>query len=58
MAPKYAIDSMDEGMFTQAVLKNVGDVKRVLILKDETNGAQKEKVKSFAKSMGLEAELV
>jgi len=58
MAPKYAIDAMDDGMFAQAVLKNVGEVKRVLILKDETNGAQKEKVRAFAKSMGLEAELI
>ncbi|MFH0884753.1 MAG: D-aminoacyl-tRNA deacylase [Candidatus Micrarchaeota archaeon] len=58
MAPKYAIDSMDEEMFTQAVLKNVGEVRRVLILKDETNGAQKEKIRTFAKGMGLEIELV
>jgi D-aminoacyl-tRNA deacylase len=58
MAPKYAIDSMDEGMFAQAVLKNVGEVRRVLILKDETNGAQKEKIKAFAKEMGFETELI
>jgi len=58
MAPKYAIDAMDEGMFAQAVLKNVGEVKKVLILKDETNGAQKEKIRKFAESAGIAVELI
>lgn len=58
MAPKYAIDAMDEGMFRQAIEKNVGKVAKVLILKDETNSAQKEKIKSFAAKFGLETGLI
>ncbi len=58
MAPKYAIDGMDEGMFRQAIEKNVGKVVKVLILKDETNAAQKERILAFAKKAGLGAELV
>ena len=58
MAPKYALDSMDEGMFRQAVEKNVGKVAKVLILKDEVNAAQREKVRAFAQSVGIPVELV
>jgi D-aminoacyl-tRNA deacylase len=58
MAPKYAIDSMDEEMFAQAILKNAGEVRRVLILKDETNLAQKEKIRKFAEAAGIALEMV
>jgi len=58
MAPKYAIDALDSGMFMQAVRKNVGTVAKVIILKDETNSAQKRKVGGFAAEAGLPVELV
>lgn len=58
IAPKYAIGGMDEGMFRQAIEKNVEDVSKVLVLKEGTNSSQKKKVKSFAESMGVEYELV
>ncbi|MEW6722673.1 MAG: D-aminoacyl-tRNA deacylase [Candidatus Micrarchaeota archaeon] len=58
IAPKYAIDSIDEGMFAQAVGKNVGKVVKVLMLKDETNAAQKDKVRGFAEKFGLKFELI
>lgn len=58
MAPKYAIDAMDEDTFGQAVFKNVGEVRRVIILKDETNVAQKEKVKKFAEAAGISVEMI
>lgn len=58
MAPKYAIDEMDEDLFGQAVFKNVGEVRRVIILKDETNVAQKEKIKRFAEAAGISVDLI
>ena len=58
IAPKYAIDDMDIDMFRQAVEKNVEKVSKILILKDETNIAQKEKIKGFAQVFSLAVELV
>lgn len=58
MAPKYAIESVDAGMFRQAVEKNVEKVSRVLISKDETNAAQKEKIKRLAEDYGIVSELI
>jgi D-aminoacyl-tRNA deacylase len=58
MAPKYAIDGMDEAMFRQAVERNVGRVTKVLILKDGVSAAQREKVAEFARRAGIPAELV
>ncbi|MCI0503533.1 hypothetical protein L0Y65_02370 [Candidatus Micrarchaeota archaeon] len=58
MAPKYAIDEMGEDTFSQAVFKNVGEVGRVLILKDETNAAQKEKIRKFAENAGITVEMI
>ncbi|MEW6749168.1 MAG: D-aminoacyl-tRNA deacylase [Candidatus Micrarchaeota archaeon] len=58
IAPKYAIDSLDAGMFRQAMERNVEKVSRVLISKDETNGAQKEKIRRLAEDYGAKAELI
>jgi len=58
MAPKYAIDAMDDEMFRQAIEKNVEKVSKVIISKDETNLKQKEKIIGFAKSHGIGYELV
>lgn len=58
IAPKYAIDKMDEGMFRQAIEKNVGKVTRILILRNETNLAQKNKIRAFAEKAGLPVELI
>jgi len=56
--PKYAIDALDGEMFRQAVEKNVEKVAKVLVVKDETNAAQREKVRSLAAGMGLRVEEV
>jgi D-aminoacyl-tRNA deacylase len=58
MAPKYAIDGMDEGLFRQALERNVGKAAKVLILKDEVSAVQREKVRDFAHSAGIPAELL
>lgn len=58
VAPKYALDDLDEAMFMQAVEKNVEEVKKVLILKKETNSSQKKKVVGFAEKAGLEHEII
>lgn len=52
--PKYAIDKIDYSMFQQAISKNVEQVKKVALLKEETNLAQKQKIRQFAKDAGLE----
>lgn len=56
IAPKYAIDALDEGTFRQAVEKNLEKVSKVIVLKDGTNAKQKEEVKGLAESLGLEYE--
>lgn len=56
IAPKYAIDSIDAELFRQAVERNVEKVSKVLVLKDETNAAQREKVKALADAAGLPVE--
>lgn len=43
--PKYAIDDLDNEMFEQAIKRNVEDVNSVLVLKDQTNRRQKEKIR-------------
>ena len=58
IAPKYAIDDMGIDMFRQAVEKNVEKASKALILKDETNLAQKEKIKRFAEESGIEVEMI
>jgi len=42
--PKYAIDDIDNEMFEQAIRRNVENVNSVLILKDQANRRQKEKI--------------
>jgi len=56
--PKYAIDALDAEMFGQAIAKNVEKLSRVLIAKEETNAAQKEKVRKLAEGAGIAVELV
>lgn len=58
IAPKYAIDALDEEMFRQAVERNVERVTKVVVAKEETNAAQKEKIRKLAASAGVEVELV
>jgi D-aminoacyl-tRNA deacylase len=56
--PKYSIEALDESMFRQAIEKNVERVEKILIAKDETNLAQKEKINKLAALVGLPCELV
>jgi len=56
MAPKYAIDSIDELMFKQAIEKNVEKVGKAVLVKDETSAKHREKVKWLAKVFGIEYE--
>jgi D-aminoacyl-tRNA deacylase len=58
MAPKYAIDSLSGAMFAQAIERNVEKVSKVVVLKDETNAAQKEKVVKLAHDYGIGIEMV
>lgn len=51
--PKYAIESLDEGTFRQAMEKNVEKVSKVLVSRDETNAAQREKVGMLAEKFGI-----
>jgi D-tyrosyl-tRNA(Tyr) deacylase len=58
MAPKYAIEAVDAEMFRQAIEKNVEKVTKVVISRDETNLAQKEKIKKLAEDYGIPVELI
>ncbi|MBI5698321.1 MAG: hypothetical protein HZC29_07580, partial [Thaumarchaeota archaeon] len=58
IAPKYVIDSIDETMFAHAIERSVEKISKVIILKDETNTAQKEKINGFATKLGLVVEMV
>ena len=58
IAPKYAIDSMDEDMFRQAIEKNVEKISKVIVLKDETNRAQKDKIEGFCRKFGIVCEII
>ena len=58
IAPKYAIDQIDEEMFAQALAKCKDKVVKVLVLKDETNAAQKAKIAALAAKHSLEVELI
>lgn len=58
IAPKYVIDAMDEEMFRQGVERNVERISKVIVAKDETNLAQKEKIKGLAERSGIPCELV
>jgi len=54
IAPKYVIDNLNFEMFKQAVEKNVESVKKAVVLKEETNLKQKEKIKEFSGQAGIE----
>jgi len=54
IAPKYMIDNLDFDMFKQAIEKNVETIKKVVLLKEETNLRQKEKIQEFAAKAGIE----
>lgn len=56
IAPKYVLDGMDEEMFRQAVGRNVENVAKVLVLKDETNAKQRQRVRAMASGLGLAVE--
>lgn len=58
IAPKYAIDGLDEGMFRQAVERNMERVIKVVIIKDETSAPQRQKIKEFAGKAGLPVEMI
>ena len=51
--PKYGIDKIDYEMFQQAIEKNVEPVAKVLLLAEETNLKQKEKIRGFAERAGI-----
>ncbi len=53
ICPKYAIDSLEEDTFRQAIEKNVEPVRRVLVLKDGTNAEQKKKVRALCEKYGV-----
>ncbi len=58
VAPKYAIDGLDEEVFRQALEKNVEEIKKVIILKKETNSSQKKKIIELVEKYGLTYELI
>jgi D-aminoacyl-tRNA deacylase len=58
ICPKYAIDSLAEDIFRQAIEKNTGSVTRVLVLKESTNSSQKKKIESLCKRFGVSYEEV
>lgn len=54
IAPKYALDELDEEVFKQAIEKNIESVKKVFILKESTNRKHKRKISEFCSRLGLE----
>lgn len=58
VAPKYAIDGLDEEMFRQAIERNVERISKAIVLKDGTNAEQKRKAKELAASFGIACELI
>ena len=58
VAPKYALDGLEEATFMQAVEKNIERIEKVLMLKKETNSSQKKKIVGFAEKAGLNVELI
>jgi len=53
IAPKYVLDGMDDEMFRQAIGRNVENVAKVLVLKDETSAKQRQKIAEMAAGLGL-----
>ena len=58
ICPKYAIDKLDDEMFRQAIKKNVEVVKRVFVLKEGTNVAQKEKIRALCEKFNVRYEII
>lgn len=58
IAPKYVIDSLDECMIRQAVEKNVEKITKILVIKDETNVAQKKRINELSKMIGVKCEFI
>jgi D-aminoacyl-tRNA deacylase len=56
ICPKYAIESLDEDTFRQAIEKSVDPVKKVLVLRDSTNAVQKEKVRGLCEKFQVNYE--
>ena len=56
ICPKYAIESLAEDTFRQAIEKNVDPITRVLVLKESTNSSQKEKIRTFCERFGVSYE--
>jgi len=53
ICPKYAIESLAEDTFRQAIEKSVEPASRVLVLKESTNSSQKKKVKALCEGFGV-----
>jgi len=51
--PKYEIDHIDYDVFSQAIERNVEKVNAVLLLKEQTNLRQKEKIRQFCAMAGI-----
>lgn len=58
IAPKYAVDGVDEEMFSQALERNVGKAAKVFILKDEISAPQRERIRALSEKAGVPWELV
>jgi len=54
ICPKYAIDSLAEDTFRQAIEKNVDPIKHVLVLRESANSSQKKKVKALCERFGVD----
>ncbi len=51
--PKYSIDGIDYGLFLQAIKKSVEKTSSVVLLKEQTNLSQKEKIREFCARAGV-----
>jgi len=58
IAPKYAINSIEEDTFRQAVEKNIEKITKVVMLKKETNSSQKKKIIVLCEKFAVELELL
>jgi D-aminoacyl-tRNA deacylase len=56
ICPKYAIGSLEEDTFRQAVERNTAPVRRVVVLKGGTNAEQKKKVRALCEKCGVSYE--
>lgn len=58
MAPKYAIDNVNENTFKQAIEKCTDNVVKVIILKKETNSSQKKRIVELCEKFKIEYEMI